>query len=105
LRTCRQLAGFVALAAFAGRDVPARLRAAPAVIVGAICVGLADLLGVVAYSIGNETRSASILFVSSAVFPLLAVILSVAFLGERPVPNQYVGVAMTVAGLVLVGMG
>jgi drug/metabolite transporter (DMT)-like permease len=100
-----QLVAFGALATFAGRDVPARLRAAPVVIIGAIGVGLADLLGVVSYSIGNETEFASILFVSSAVFPLLAVILSVAFLGERPVPNQYVGVALTVLGLVFLGIG
>jgi drug/metabolite transporter (DMT)-like permease len=100
-----QLGGFVVLAAVAGRDVPSQLRAAPAMIVGAIGVGLADLLGVVSYSIGNETESASILFVSSAVFPLLAVALSVAFLHERPVPNQYVGVALTVVGLALLGVG
>jgi drug/metabolite transporter (DMT)-like permease len=100
-----QLAGFVGLAALAGRDVPRRVRAAPAMLAGAIVVGLADLIGVVSYSVGNETEFASILFVSSAVFPLLAVVLSVAFLRERPVPNQYVGVAMTVAGLALLGLG
>jgi drug/metabolite transporter (DMT)-like permease len=100
-----QLLGFVALAAVAGRDVPRRLRAAPAAIVGAIGVGLTDLVGVVSYSIGNETESASLLFVSSAVFPVLAVALSIAFLHERPVPNQYVGVGMTVLGLVLLGVG
>jgi drug/metabolite transporter (DMT)-like permease len=43
--------------------------------------------------------------VSSAVFPLLAVTLSVVFLHERPVPNQYAGVAMTVVGLALLGIG
>jgi drug/metabolite transporter (DMT)-like permease len=100
-----QLGGFVALAAFAGRDVPARLRSAPILIAGAIGVGLTDLIGVVSYSIGNETEDASILFVSSAIFPLLAVILSVAFLRERPVPNQYVGVGLTVLGLILLGAG
>ncbi|HEX6132154.1 MAG TPA: DMT family transporter [Actinomycetota bacterium] len=100
-----QLAGFVGLAALAGRDVPRRVRAAPTMLAGAIVVGLADLIGVVSYSVGNETEFASILFVSSAVFPLLAVALSVAFLRERPVPNQYVGVAMTVAGLALLGLG
>jgi drug/metabolite transporter (DMT)-like permease len=100
-----QLGGFVALAAFAGRDVPATLRSTPVLIAGAIGVGLADLIGVVSYSIGNETEQASILFVSSAVFPLLAVTLSVAFLRERPVPNQYVGVGLTVLGLSLLGMG
>jgi len=100
-----QLGGFVALAAFAGRDVPRRIAAAPTIAVAAIGVGLCDLIGVVSYAIGNTTESASILFVSSAVFPLLAVILSVAFLHERPVPNQYVGVALTVGGLVLLGAG
>ncbi|HSL11762.1 MAG TPA: DMT family transporter [Actinomycetota bacterium] len=100
-----QLVGFVTLAAFAGRDVPRRIVAAPAIAIAAIGVGLCDLIGVVAYSIGNETEFASILFVSSAVFPLLAVTLSVVFLHERPVPNQYAGVAMTVGGLVLLGFG
>lgn len=100
-----QLGGFVALAAVAGRDVPRRIAAAPRIAVAAIGVGLCDLIGVVSYAIGNETEFASILFVSSAVFPLLAVMLSVAFLHERPVPNQYVGVALTVGGLALLGAG
>lgn len=100
-----QLGGFLVLAAFAGRDVPRRLRAAPAAALVAVGVGLTDLIGVVAYSIGNETEFASIVFVSSAVFPMLAVGLSVAFLHERPVPNQYVGVSMTVLGLIALGLG
>ncbi len=100
-----QLAGLGALALFRGAGVPRRVRAAaPLVIIGAVAVGLTDLVGVIAYSIGNETEFASILFVSSAVFPVLAVALSVAFLDERPVPNQYVGVALAVAGLVALGM-
>lgn len=100
-----QLVAFLALAAVAGRDVPRRLRIAPVAGLLAVGVGGTDLIGVVAYSIGNETEFASLLFVSSAVFPVLAVGLSVAFLHERPVPNQYVGVLLTVAGLVLLGIG
>ena len=100
-----QLGGFLVLALVAGRDVPRRIMAAPRMALAAIGVGLCDLIGVVSYAIGNTTESASLLFVSSAVFPVLAVMLSVAFLHERPVPNQYAGVALTVAGLVLLGAG
>jgi uncharacterized membrane protein len=35
---------------------------------------------------------------------MIAVAGSVAFLGERPVTNQYVGVAVVAVGLVLLGM-
>jgi drug/metabolite transporter (DMT)-like permease len=100
-----QLGAFALLGFFGRRTLRTRMVARPVLLAGAIGVGLADLLGVVAYSIGNETEFASILFVSSAVFPVLAVGLSVAFLRERPVPNQYVGVALVVAGLVTLGMG
>jgi drug/metabolite transporter (DMT)-like permease len=39
------------------------------------------------------------------VFPLIAVALSIGYLGERPVPNQYAGVALTVLGLLVLGLG
>jgi drug/metabolite transporter (DMT)-like permease len=39
------------------------------------------------------------------VFPLIAVALSVAILHERPVPNQYVGIALVVTGLAVLGVG
>ncbi len=67
-------------------------------------VGAADLVGVIAFSIGTQTGLVSIVLVASAVFPLIAVGLSVAYLGERPVPNQYVGVGLVAAGLVLLGL-
>jgi len=100
-----QLAGFAILGVLRRGDMAGRgLSGKPWVIAGAIGIGLIDLVAVASYSIGNETEFASILFVSSAVFPLIAVVLSVAFLQERPVPNQYVGVALVVAGLVALGM-
>jgi uncharacterized membrane protein len=36
---------------------------------------------------------------------LIAVGLSIAFLHERPVTNQYVGIALVVTGLVALGVG
>jgi drug/metabolite transporter (DMT)-like permease len=70
----------------------------------AILTGTADLLGVVTYSIGSERGYLSIVLAASAVFPMIAVAGSVAFLGERPVQNQYVGVAVVAVGLVLLGL-
>jgi len=70
----------------------------------AVLTGTADLLGVVTYSIGSERGYLSIVLAASAVFPALAVAGSVAFLGERPVANQYVGVAVVGLGLLLLGL-
>ena len=69
-----------------------------------LLTGLADLLGVVTYSIGSERGFLSIVLAASAVFPMIAVAGSVAFLGERPVPNQYVGVAVVAVGLTILGL-
>ncbi len=97
----------VALGAFAlavGRgSAPGPIRGAG--ILGALAVGLADLLGVTTYAIGAERGFVSIVVVASSVFPLIAVALSVLLLGERPVANQYVGVALVAGGLVLLGLG
>lgn len=70
----------------------------------ALLTGVADLLGVVTYSIGSERGYLSIVLTASAVFPMIAVAGSVLFLEERPVPNQYVGVAVVVVGLLLLGL-
>jgi drug/metabolite transporter (DMT)-like permease len=99
---CAQMAAFVALGLLRRKELRGRLSVGP-YLFGALVIGAADLLGVLAYAIGAERGFVSIVFVASAVFPILAVGLSVAFLSERPVPNQYVGVILVVAGLVLLG--
>lgn len=100
-----QLVAFVALGIlWRKRELRGRFLAGPAA-VAALTVGGADLIGVLGYSIGAEAGFVIPVLIASAVFPLIAVLLSVAFLHERPVPNQYVGVVLTVIGLVLVGLG
>ena len=74
-------------------------------VVLALVAGGADILGVASYSAGAEQTTLSIVLAASAVFPLVAVILSHVFLHERLVTNQYVGVVAVVAGLVLLGLG
>ena len=71
----------------------------------ALLAGAADLLGVVTYSIGAEQGFVSIVLAASAVFPLIAVVLSVAVFDERVVPNQGVGIALVIGGLLLLGLG
>ena len=101
---CAQLAGIAVVALVQRRDLGARLPAR-AGIVAALGVGLADLVGVIGYSYGASVGLVTIVLVASAVFPLIAVGLSVIYLGERPVANQYVGVVLVAAGLIVLGLG
>ena len=71
----------------------------------ALLAGAADILGVVMYSVGAEHGFVSIVLAASAVFPLIAVALSVAVFRERIVPNQAGGIVLAVAGLLLLGLG
>lgn len=100
---CAQLAGIGVVALVQRRDLGARLPAR-AGIAAALGVGLADLIGVIGYSYGASVGLVTIVLVASAVFPLIAVALSVIYLGERPVANQYVGVALTATGLIVLGL-
>jgi drug/metabolite transporter (DMT)-like permease len=71
----------------------------------ALLAGAADLLGVVMFSAGAERGYISIVLAASAVFPLIAVVLSVLVFGERLVANQVLGVGLVVGGLLLLGLG
>ncbi len=71
----------------------------------ALLAGAADILGVVTFSAGSERGLNSIVLASSAVFPLIAVTLSVIVFKERLVANQIVGIVLVVGGLLLLGLG
>ncbi len=71
----------------------------------AVATGAADLFGVSMFSYGAHAGFVSIVLVTSAIFPLIAVVLSVYYLHERPVFNQLVGAVVVVAGLVMLGVG
>ncbi|MEP7059363.1 MAG: DMT family transporter [Actinomycetota bacterium] len=74
-----------------------------AAIAFAMAAGVADTLGVAVFSYGTERGSVSLVLAASAIFPLIAVALSYIYLKERLVPNQYAGVVLVVAVLVLLG--
>ena len=71
----------------------------------ALLAGAADILGVVTFSAGSERGLNSIVLAASAVFPLIAITLSVIVFKERMVTNQVVGVALVIGGLLLLGLG
>jgi drug/metabolite transporter (DMT)-like permease len=71
----------------------------------ALLAGAADILGVVTFSAGSERGLNSIVLAASAVFPLIAITLSVLVFKERMVPNQVAGVALVIGGLLLLGLG
>lgn len=76
-------------------------RALPA----AALIGLADLLGVALYSRGAEIGLVSVVAATSATFTLIPVVGGVVAFRERPAASQWLGIAMVVGGLVLLGIG
>jgi len=69
----------------------------------AVLVGVVELLGTIAYARGAEVGLVSIVTAASATYPLIPVFGGVALLNERPAPNQYLGVALVIGGLVVLG--
>lgn len=71
----------------------------------ALAAGAADILGVTSYAAGAERGFLSIVLAASAIFPMIAVLLSIRYLHERLVANQAAGVILVIGGLLLLGFG
>jgi len=78
--------------------------ATAAAYVAAAAAGAFDLMGVASYSAGATRGYLSVVLAASAIFPAIAVALSVVFLKERLVFNQYVGIAVVIGGLLLLAL-
>jgi drug/metabolite transporter (DMT)-like permease len=98
-----EVAFFLPLVAVSRREL-SRLRLGVGLWI-ALLAGAADILGVVTFSAGSERGLNSIVLAASAVFPLIAITLSVIVFKERMVTNQVVGVALVIGGLLLLGLG
>jgi drug/metabolite transporter (DMT)-like permease len=98
-----QVACYVPVA-FLYRRQLAALRPGPGVWI-AFAAGAADILGVTTYAAGAERGYLSIVLAASAVFPMIAVLLSIRYLHERLVANQVLGLALVISGLLLLGIG
>ena len=87
------------------RDRPAPFRLSTAAVGLAVAIGFVDTVAASAYGRGSEVGYISIVTAASAIYPVLPVLAGTVFLHERPAPNQAVGVAILIAGLMAVGLG
>jgi drug/metabolite transporter (DMT)-like permease len=77
---------------------------APSMLRLAVLVGVMELVGTISYARGAEVGLVSIVTAASATYPLIPVLGGVVLLHERPVPTQYLGIAMVIGGLLLLGV-
>jgi uncharacterized membrane protein len=90
---------FVVLRGVSLRPVAARGPAALVSITGVLDTGANVLL-----ALGIASGYASFVMTGSGAYPLIPALLAIMVLRERLAPNQYVGVAVLVAGLVALGL-
>ncbi len=67
-------------------------------------VGILDTLGYVAFNLGAQREDTALVATASTPYAVVPVIMGVALLGERPAPNQWLGVGTVISGLVLLGL-
>jgi drug/metabolite transporter (DMT)-like permease len=76
----------------------------PRAIVLVATIAVVDTGGYVAFNIGAERADTSIVSAASAPYALIPILGGVLFLGERPAPIQWLGVAAVIGGVVLLGI-
>lgn len=93
------------LAAFvAGRRLTLAPIAVPRALGLVAIVGVLDTSANVLLGLGIEAGYASFVMTGSGAYPIIPAVLAILVLGERLAPNQYLGVAVLVAGLVALGL-
>jgi len=69
----------------------------------ATAVGVLDTFANVLFALGIGSGYASITATGSGAYPIIPAVLGVVALGERPAPNQYLGIVVLVCGLASLG--
>ncbi len=69
-----------------------------------VLAGLFDVLGLVSYAIGLEVSQVWLIGLASSFGPVVAVLVAVLFLGERPRPIQWLGMIGILVGIGLIGL-
>lgn len=69
-----------------------------------VLAGLFDVAGLVSYAIGLEVSQVWLIGLASSFGPVVAVVVAVLFLDERPRPVQWLGMLGIVVGIVLIGL-
>ena len=70
----------------------------------AVTAGLLDAVGLISFAIGLERSETWLVGLASSFGPAVAVVVAVAFLGERLRPTQWLGLAGIAAGLAVVAL-
>jgi drug/metabolite transporter (DMT)-like permease len=78
--------------------------AVPATLAIIALIGVLDTGANVLLMLGVEAGFASFVMTGSGAYPIIPAVLAILVLRERLAPNQYVGVAILVAGLVALGL-
>ena len=95
------VAASLAIVVLLRRRLPTTVGVATAGVV--LASGLFDTLANVLYVLGVQAGFASIVATGSGVYPIIPALLGITVMGERLAPNQYVGIAVLLAGLVTLG--
>lgn len=86
------------------RRVPVTALAVPASLAIVALVGVLDTGANVLLMLGVQSGFASYVMTGSGAYPIIPAVLAILVLRERLAPNQYVGVAILIAGLVGLGL-
>jgi len=87
-----------------GRRVSVAPIAAPRALALIAAVGVLDTSANVLLGLGIEAGFASFVMTGSGAYPIIPAVLAILVLRERLAPNQYLGVAVLIAGLVALGL-
>ncbi len=98
----RSAALVLVLAVVVGRR--ARVRLGPRAAIVACAVGAADTLGNALFAASSRHGLVSLTAVLASLYPVVTVMLAAAVLRERVAPLQRAGVALTLVGVVLIGV-
>jgi drug/metabolite transporter (DMT)-like permease len=93
------------LALLAGRRDWSGLRVGTRFLGAVAVAGVVDILAFASFARGSELGHEAITAAASAVYPLIPVLTGVFFLRERPAPVKWIGVALVIAGLLLLAVG
>jgi drug/metabolite transporter (DMT)-like permease len=81
-----------------------RERSGGPILAWAAAAGLADAVGLLAFSRGSELGMVAVTAATSSTYPVIPLIAGVILLGERLGRRQLTGIALIIGGLVLLGL-
>ena len=101
-RACTTILLLLVAARTGELDVPDR---SPGLLATIAVLALLDTGGYVAFNLGIRHADTSIVATASAPYAVIPIVMGVAVLHERPAAVQWLGVALVLGGLVLLGAG